>query len=160
MTQKTFLMLKPDAFYNKLNDILLNELTAKGLHIEVSKVINIDIEVMKTLLEHYHEVIDRMGKPFNFAGKLFNSFYFSEPKKILIMAVSYEEADVIDYTRSLIGKTEPISADPNSLRGKYSKDSYDKAEKDIRLVNNLIHASDSHESANRELNIWKKYLES
>lgn len=160
MIQKTFMMLKPDAFINELDGLLINELQSKGLNIEISKELNVDMEIMKILFEHYHEVIDRKGKSFNFAGKLFNSFYFGESKKILIMVVTYDQSDIIEYTRNLIGKTEPASAEPNSIRGKYSKDSYDKAEQEIRLVNNLIHASDSHESAARELQIWKKYLES
>ena len=58
----------------------------------------------------------------------------------------------------MAGKTNPQEADPNSIRGKYSDDSYDKASAGVRLVNNVIHASDSKESAERELKIWEKYL--
>ena len=114
---------------------------------------------MKTLIEHYAGVIDSMDKTFNFPGKLFNSFYYEGPHFIMPMEVSYDgEEDIITLTRTLAGKTNPQDADSNSIRGKYSDDSYDKAGADVRLVNNVIHASDSKESAERELMIWKKYL--
>ncbi len=158
--EKTLLILKPDVFDRGLEDVLVDELKAKGLRIETSKELFVDMEVMKALLSHYHEVIDRMGKDFNFVGKLFNSFYFMGSRKILLMVVTYDGSDIIDYTRTLIGKTEPCSADPASIRGKYSQDSYQKANEEIRLLNNLIHASDSYESVERELNIWQSYLES
>jgi len=100
-----------------------------------------------------------MSKDFNFPGKLFNSFYYDGPHSIMPMEVSYEgEEDIITLTRTLAGKTNPQEAGADTLRGKYSNDSYDKASAAVRLVNNVIHASDSHESAERELGIWKSYL--
>ena len=54
--------------------------------------------------------------------------------------------------------SNPQDAGADTIRGKYSDDSYEKASAAVRLVNNVIHASDSHESAQRELNIWKSYL--
>ena len=117
------------------------------------------MEDMKTLIEHYEQVIDSMDKGFNFPGKLFNSFYYDGPHMIMPMEVSYEgKEDIIPYTRTLVGKTNPQEAAKGTIRGDYSDDSYDKAGKEVRLVNNVIHASDSHENAERELKIWSKYL--
>ncbi len=159
MKQKTFLMLKPDAFMNHHVEDVLHDLKQAGLCIEKCKEVQVDIEVMKTLIEHYAGVIDSMDKAFNFPGKLFNSFYYDGPHFIMPMEVSYDgEEDIITLTRTLAGKTNPQDAALDSIRGKYSDDSYDKAGADIRLVNNVIHASDSKESAERELMIWKKYL--
>ena len=159
MTQKTFLMLKPDAYDDNLVDIIIKELESKGLKIESSVELNVDIDIMKTLLDHYHEVIDRMDPSFNYVGKLFNTFYYFGSKKIRPMIVTYDGTeDIIDLTRTLVGKTSPVDADPNSIRGKYSTDSYDKAGEAVRLVQNLVHASDSHESVEREIGIWSKYF--
>ena len=156
MTQKTFLMLKPDAYDNNLVDIIIEELESNGLKIESSVELDVNIDIMKTLLDHYHEVIDRMDPSFNYVGKLFNTFYYFGSKKIRPMIVTYEgKEDIIDLTRTLVGKTSPVDADPNSIRGKYSTDSYDKA---VRLVQNLVHASDSHESVEREIGIRSKYF--
>ena len=159
MKQKTFRMLKPDAFESGHAQEVLEDLRKHGLVIEHSAVITVTMEVMKTLMDHYAGVIDSMSKDFNFPGKLFNSFYYDGPHTIMPMEVSYEGTeDIITLTRTLAGKTNPQEAGEDTLRGKYSKDSYDQASRAVRLVNNVIHASDSHESALRELNIWKSYL--
>ena len=72
--------------------------------------------------------------------------------------IKKSDEDIITYSRRLVGKTNPVQADPDSIRGHFSQDSYVKADQEHRLVNNIIHASDSHESANRELHIWEKFL--
>ncbi len=159
MRQRTFLMFKPDAYRDDLVETIKKELENNGLVIEEYIELEVDIDVMKTLLEHYRLNIDEMDPNFNFVGKMFNSFYFHGKKKIGPMIVSYDlDEDITIYTRNLIGKTSPELADINSIRGKYSTDGYGQAGAENRLVNNLIHASDSPESANRELNIWSKYF--
>ena len=114
---------------------------------------------MKVLLDHYHGVIDAMDKEFNFPGKLFASFYYNGPRYIQPMRVSYDgEEDIITLTRQLVGKTNPAEAGPETIRGRFSEDNYEKASREKRLVNNVIHASDAKESAERELQIWQNYL--
>ena len=90
MKQKTFMMLKPDAFESGHVREVLDELRAHGLEIEKSCTITVTMEVMKTLIDHYAGVIDSMSKDFNFPGKLFNSFYYDGPHSIMPMEVSYE----------------------------------------------------------------------
>ena len=159
MKQKTFMMLKPDAFTNQYEEIL-KDLKAHGLKIEKQVKLEVDMDVMKTLLDHYKGVIDSMDKAFDFPGKLFNSFYYDGPHYIMPMMITYEgNQDIIEYTRALVGKTNPKDAGKDTIRGKYSHDDYEQATKQWRLVNNVIHASDSHESAERELAIWRKYFE-
>lgn len=158
--QETFMMLKPDAFSNDCVEDVLKELEEHGLHVEQSKVVKVDMDIMKVLLEHYKGVIDSMDKSFDFAGKLFTTFYYG-PHYIMPMKVSYQgDKDIIAYSRELVGKTNPELADKETIRGAFSNDNYTKAEKDNRLVNNVIHASDSNESAIRELKIWHDILNS
>ena len=159
MKQVTCMMLKPDAFANHQEDEVVAMLTAHGLCIEKSCRLEVTMEVMKVLLDHYHGVIDAMDKEFNFPGKLFASFYYNGPRYIQPMRVSYEgEEDIITLTRQLVGKTNPAEAGPETIRGRFSEDNYEKASREKRLVNNVIHASDAKESAERELQIWQNYL--
>lgn len=150
--QKTFMMIKPDGIENK--DEIMKILKENGLKIEKTREINVDMSIMQVLLDHYKEVIDDMGKEFNFVGKMFNSFYFGD-FKIIPMEVSYAgDGDIITLTRNLVGETNPASAELGTLRSTFSDDSYDKADEEDRLLNNVIHASDSEESAKKELKLW------
>lgn len=158
--QETFMMLKPDAFSTDCVEDVLKQLEKHGLHVEQSKIVKVDMEIMKVLLEHYKDVIDNMDPSFDFVGKLFTTFYYG-PHYIMPMKISYQgKEDIIEYSRNLVGKTNPELADKESIRGQFSKDNYTKAEQDKRLVNNVIHASDSKESAIRELAIWYHILNS
>lgn len=157
--QETYMMLKPDAFENNNEDNILKMLEDNHLIIASKQKVEINMEIMKLLLEHYQGVIDSMDKSFNFTGKLFNNFYYDEPHYIMPMKIQYDgDEDIITYTRRLVGKTNPSLADAGTIRATFSQDNYDKANEEIRLVNNVVHASDSLESAKRELNIWKNFL--
>ena len=159
MMQETFLMLKPDAFEQGHVEAILQDLKDHHLVIAQQADVVVDMDVMKTLLEHYQQVIDEMPKAFCFPGKLFNSFYYEGPHHIMPMKITYDgEEDIIAYTRALVGKTNPKEAQADTIRGKYSSDDYEQASQAWRLVNNVIHASDSKENAMRELAIWKLYL--
>ena len=68
------------------------------------------------------------------------------------------DEDIITYSRKIVGKTNPIQADPQSIRGELSCDSYELADQEYRLVDNIIHASSSHEDAQKELIIWEKFI--
>lgn len=157
--QQTFMMLKPDAFESHHQDDIIKDLEDHNLIIKAKNLVEVDMDVMKILLEHYHQVIDEKGKDFNFPGKLFNSFYFEGPHYVMPMIVEYNgEQDIIEYTRKLVGKTNPCQAESGTIRAAYSQDNYEIAESKNRLVANVIHASDSHESAKREIDIWKMLL--
>lgn len=149
---KTFLMIKPDGY--KYRKEIIDHLKSRDLKIEKIKEVKVNMDVMQILLKHYEEVIDRMGKDFNFPGKLFNSFYFDN-QYIVPMIVSSNSDNIIEKTRSLVGATNPKEAKLNTLRYLYSDDDYEKADLENRLVNNVIHASDSIESAKREIELWE-----
>lgn len=155
--QTTFMMIKPDAYKNHHVFEIKQFLLQHGCTIEKEHEIEVDMKVMQTLLIHYEEVINRLGKDFNFVGKLFNSFYFDGPHTICPMMVSYEE-DVISFTRHLVGQTNPQEAAKNTIRNMFSNDSYELATLENRLINNCIHASDSLENAKKEIKIWEDYL--
>lgn len=154
--QETFMMIKPDGINH--HDEIINMLKEAGLSIQKQNKLHTDMSIMQVLLMHYKDVIDDMGKAFNFPGKLFNSFYFGD-FDIVVLHVTYDgEEDIITKTRTLVGATNPQNADEGTIRHRFSKDNYDIAGQENRLLNNVIHASDSKESATRELKIWENYL--
>ena len=159
MKQYTFMMLKPDAFFQNHQTEIIELLKEKNLIIESAKQIQVNMSVMQTLLLHYENVINQKGSEFNFPGRLFQTFYFHGPHFIMPMKIAYDgNENIITYTRKIVGKTNPVSADTSSIRGMFSHDSYEKADGEGRLVHNVIHASSSKEEAKRELEIWEKYL--
>lgn len=71
-----------------------------------------------------------------------------------IVAMVVKGVNAIQHLRKLAGSTEPLSADPGTLRGSYSVDSYEIANIEHRSIQNLIHVSDSVISSEREIKIW------
>lgn len=61
MKQYTYMMLKPDAFVDGKKEKVIQELEKYGLHVESSCLLEVDMEVMKILLDHYQQVIDEKG---------------------------------------------------------------------------------------------------
>jgi len=65
-----------------------------------------------------------------------------------------EGNDAVLVVRKLIGSTEPKSAEPSSIRGEFSSDSYALADSQGRAVRNIVHASGEKKDAEREIPIW------
>ena len=131
MIQKSFVMMKPDAVQRRLMGKILSRFEEKGLQIVACKLIHIDEDLAKT---HYGEHAD---KPF-FPGLV--EYITSSPS--LAMVIEGEEA--ITTIRKIVGATNPLEADLGTIRGDYGMDT----------GRNIIHASDSNESAEREINLF------
>ena len=72
------------------------------------------------------------------------------------VAMVIEGNEAVSIVAKLTGATAPFKADPSSIRGAYASDSYDFADAQKRAVKNIIHASDSVTSAEREIKVWFK----
>ena len=131
MIQKSFVMMKPDAVQRRLMGKILSRFEDKGLQIVAVKLIQIDEELAKT---HYGEHAE---KPF-FPGLV--EYITSSPA--LAMVIEGEEA--ITTIRKLVGATNPLEADLGTIRGDYGMDT----------GRNIIHASDSPASAEREIGLF------
>jgi nucleoside-diphosphate kinase len=129
--QRTFVILKPDAVQRGLVGEILARFERKGLQIVAMKFI---VATTAQATQHYQE---HREKPF-FAGLV--QFITSSPMVILVL----EGDEAITVTRTLIGATDGRKAVPGTIRGDYG----------ISKSNNLVHGSDSPESAARELSIW------
>ena len=135
MTERTLILVKPDGVERGLTGEILRRVEAKGYRIAELKQLNASTE---QLAEHYAE---HEGKPFY---QPLVDFMLSGP----VVAAILEGDRVIEGFRSLAGTTEPTTAVPGTIRGDLGRDWGEKVQK------NLVHGSDSVESAEREIGIW------
>lgn len=143
----TFIMIKPDAFERHLVATLIQEIKNAGFRIIDQKKYIVD---ETTILTHYEEVIKKVPNP-HFKQYILDAFV---GKEVLCLKLESDLSTTVKDFRVLLGKTNPVEADRNSLRGKYGNDSYEKSGQEQRMLNNLIHASDSDENAHKELKLW------
>ena len=131
MSQRTLVLLKPDAVRRGLVGEILGRFEAKGLTIETMELRTIDVELAD---QHYAEHVERDFYP------PLREFITSGP--LVAMVLSGDEA--VDVVRGLLGATDGRKAAPGTIRG------------DLSLSNreNLAHGSDSPESAAREIKLW------
>ena len=123
--------MKPDAVQRRLMGKILSRFEEKGLQIVAVKLMQIDEELAKT---HYGEHAD---KPF-FPGLV--EYITSSPS--LAMVIEGEEA--VTTIRKLVGATDPLEADLGTIRGDFG----------MNKGRNIIHASDSPASAEREIALF------
>ncbi len=147
MKQSTFIMFKPDTIERHLENDIINIFIEQGYYIERSKEVIVD---EKLILTHYEEVIKAVNKDY-FKNGVLTAFL---GKRVLAYEISKDSIDVVHEVRDLIGATDPSKALPTCIRGRFGVDSIEKAVIEKRMVNNLIHASDSIESVERELKLW------
>jgi nucleoside-diphosphate kinase len=129
------ILVKPDGVKRNLVGEVLSRIETKGYTIVALKMIRVDRPL---LLRHYAE---HEGKPF-FEPLL--EFMSSGP----IVAVVAEGNRVIEGFRKLAGATDPTVAEPGTIRGDLARD------QGTKVVQNIVHGSDSVESADREINIF------
>ncbi len=132
MSDRTLVLLKPDAVERGLVGVIVSRFEAKGLTIAAMDLRTLDKE---TLARHYEE---HVGK----------SFYedlvtFMSRGPVVAMVVQGPE-DTWEVVRNLMGATNPRKAAPGTIRGDLG----------ILFTENLVHGSDSAESAEREVNIF------
>lgn len=135
MKEQTLVLVKPDGVARSLTGEIISRIEQKGYVVTGLKMLTPTIE---QLAAHYAE---HEGKPF-YAPLI--EFMSSGP----VVAIRVEGDRVIEGFRSLAGATDPTTAAPGTIRGDLGRDWGEKVQK------NLVHGSDSVESANRELGIW------
>lgn len=144
---KSYVMLKPDCIERGLTDTLIQEIKDNGFQIEKQKEVLVEED---RILKHYAEVIERLNSD-SFKQSIIDAFV---GKKVIALVITNDTGDCITKFREFIGPTDPAKADKNTIRGKYGIDSMEKSKADGRMLNNLIHASDSEENATKEISLW------
>jgi len=134
-TERTLVLVKPDGVRRALVGEIISRIEAKGYVIADLKIMSAD---RSTLEAHYAE---HKGKPFY---EPLMEFMMSGP----IVAMIAEGNRVIEGFRSLAGVTDPTLAAPGTIRGDLARD------QGTKVVQNLVHGSDSAESAEREIKIF------
>ena len=129
--ERTLILVKPDAFARGLTGEIIARFENKGLKIVAMRHMQVTEDLAK---QHYAE---HDGKPF--FGELVE-FITSGP----IVAMVLEGTEAIRAARQVIGATNPLEAAPGSIRGDFA----------IEVGQNLVHGSDSPESAAREIALW------
>ena len=131
MTQRTLVLIKPDAVARGLVGAVTSRYEAKGLRIVTMELRTIDAEMADA---HYAEHVEQPWYP------PLRDFATSGP----LVAMVLEGDEAISVVRTLNGATDGRKAEPGTIRG------------DLSLSNreNLVHASDSPESAAREIALW------
>ena len=134
-TEKTLVLVKPDGVARGLVGEVIARIEAKGYSISALRMLQAD----RALLEkHYAE---HQGKPF---FEPLVEFMMSGP----IVALVAQGNRVIEGFRSLAGVTDPTVAAPGTIRGDLARD------QGTKVVQNIVHGSDSPESAAREIAIF------
>ena len=134
-TEKTLILVKPDGVRRGLVGEVISRIEAKGYAIDSLRMLQAD----RALLEkHYAE---HVGKPFY---EPLVEFMMSGP----IVAIVASGNRVIEGFRSLAGVTDPTVAAPGTIRGDLARD------QGTKVVQNIVHGSDSPESADREIQIF------
>ena len=128
---KTFFMIKPDGVQRNLIGQIISRVESKGFNITKIKMMTISKELAE---EHY---IEHKDKPF-FDDLV--SFITSGP----VVAMQVEGKDVVLQIRNIMGATNPGESTPGSIRGDLATE----------LDKNVVHGSDSEESAERELSLF------
>ena len=129
--EQTLILIKPDAVERKLAGEILRRFESRGLEIRAARLLRVDRPLAE---EHYAEHTE---KPF--FGELVD-FITSAPTLALVL----EGEGAIEVARTTIGATNPAQATPGSLRGDLA----------LAMPNNIVHGSDSPESAQREIALW------
>jgi nucleoside-diphosphate kinase len=129
--QRTLIICKPDCVQRRLVGEVLRRFEAKGLKLAALKLITVDRALAE---KHYAE---HAGKPF-FEGLI--GFITGGPVAVGVL----EGNEAIAVVRTMLGKTNGVEAAPGTIRGDFSSSKQ----------NNLVHGSDSPESAAREIALW------
>jgi nucleoside-diphosphate kinase len=133
--EKTLILVKPDGVRRQLIGEVIARVEAKGYVISSLRMMQAD----RALLERHYE--EHKGKPF---FEPLVEFMMSGP----IVAMVAEGNRVIEGFRSLAGVTDPTVAAPGTIRGDLARD------QGTKVVQNIVHGSDSPESAAREIEIF------
>jgi nucleoside-diphosphate kinase len=131
MAERTLVLVKPDAVQRRLAGDILARFERRGLDMIAAKLVLVDVALAE---EHYAE---HREKPF--FGELVE-FITSAPTLALVL----EGESAINVVRTTMGATNPVESAPGTIRGDLA----------LAMPNNLVHGSDSLESAEREIQLW------
>ncbi|MBX4196445.1 nucleoside-diphosphate kinase [Candidatus Pacearchaeota archaeon] len=173
MNEQTLILIKPDGVMRGLIGRIISRFEETGLKIVGLKMVWADDKLAKS---HYHldeewaknvfaktkSTHEKEGKPFKFKdhmefGGLIQQWNMEFLREGPVIAAVIEGPAAVEIVRKMIGHTEPKQAAPGTIRGDFAMiESYAIANDKQRVLRNLAHASDSPETAQREIALWFK----
>jgi len=168
MIEKTFVMIKPDGVERRLIGEIIKRYEQAGLRVVAMKMIKLDENIAK---EHYPDslaesIIKKAKEKMGDLGKTpeeYGRMVLTGLRKYVtsgpVVCMVIEGEDAIKKVREITGYTDPSRAKPGTIRGDLGEDSYEKANAEGRSVRNLVHASDSPETAKEEIKRFFKQEE-
>jgi|SRR3989344_5274143 len=173
MIEKTLILLKHDSIFRGLVGRIISRFEDIGLKIIAMKMILpdenlsknhyfLDEEWAKNVFDKTKLSYEKDSKPFPYKdhmefGKQIQDWNMSFLREGPIIAAILEGPHAIEIVRKIVGSTEPKSSAPGTIRGDFAMmESYAIADIKNRVLRNLIHASDSVKSSDREIALWFK----
>lgn len=174
MVEETLVLIKPDAFKRSLTGEIIARFERASLKLEKMKL----IKPTKGLVEQHYpddaDWLESIGKKtiktyekynLNLKNDLGTNDALEIGKKIRkwliqyvtsgpVIAIVFSGNHAIEVVRKIVGNTVPVFAETGTIRGDYSIDSPDLADKEKRSIQNLVHASGNKEEAEKEIILW------
>lgn len=142
MEERVLVLIKPDGLIKSLTGDIISKLSETTLRIVGAKIVNVSKELAEQHYAHLKE-----SKPKIFEETL--RYIMGEFHTNRVLALVYKGEDAIEKVRNIAGKTNPEEAEPTSIRGKYGR-----INSKTGVFENVIHASDSVENAEKEISLW------
>ena len=169
--EKTFVLIKPDGVKRGIVGNIISRFENCGLKIIALKMVSANKELAKNhyfldekwaknVFEKTKLAYEKEGKKLHYKnhmdlGKTIQNWNMDFLMESPVVAIVLQGNHAIELVRKLVGATEPRSSAPGTIRCDFaSVESYAVADEKKRVVKNLVHASDSVESAKREINLW------
>ena len=176
--ERTLVLIKPDAFKRGLVGEIISRFERVGLTLEGMKMLNATIEIVekhypddknwiksvgKKTIDTYEKynlnIIEDLGtndalKIGQLVRKWLIQHLTSGPMLVLILSGNH----AVEMVRKIVGNTVPLFAELGTIRDDFSIDSPDLSTREKRVLQNLVHASETVEEAKREISLWFAYL--
>lgn len=174
MMEKTLVLIKPDALKKRIAGKIISRFERTGLNLEEVKMVRPTKEIME---KHYPDDTDwlrsigektvKTYKKYNLdltkdfdtedtqeIGKRIRKWLIEYITSGPVVAIVISGNHAIEVVRKMVGNTAPVFADLGTIRGDFSIDSPDLADKEKRGIQNLVHASGSIKEAQQEIFLW------
>lgn len=169
--EQTLILIKPDAVQRQLIGEIIKRFEKCKLKVCGLKMVlpdeelarkhyPLDEEWAKQAFEKTKKSAQEENRELEFSdhlefGKTLQNWLVNFITESPIIAMIIKGPNAISLVRKIVGATEPCKADSETIRGDFaSEESYEKANSAKRCLRNLIHASDSAETAEREISVW------
>ncbi len=140
--ESCLVLIKPDGLLKSVTGNIINELSTTKLKIIGSKIVSVNNELAE---KHYEALKEERPEIFEEVLKYIKGEYHTNR----VLALVYYGENACEKIRTVAGSTNPESADPTSVRGRYGR-----IHSETGVFENCMHASDSPESGEREIKLW------